>query len=111
MRGLTSKKPEEDMPLLYPSLQLEMACSGLDHENYMDILGKKIHVLGGMSFISAENINKSNANRTENFNSYIESCYPYIKLKKPEEKKTKTTDQLIEEYKKMFPLANNKEKT
>jgi hypothetical protein len=104
LRGLTgSSKSVEDMPLLYEKIRLEMARGGFEHENYMEILKTKINVLGGMNFISPENINKANSNRTENFNKFIESCYPYIKLAKPEAKKMKTNEELIEEYKKMFP--------
>jgi len=103
LRGLTGNKSADDMPSLYERVRLEMARGGLEHENYMEILTTKISVLGGMNFISPENINKANSNRTENFNKFIESCYPYIKLIKPESKKMKTNDELIEEYKKMFP--------
>ena len=108
MRGLIAKRPLEDMPSSYEKIQLEIACNGIEHENYINILTSKINVLGGMNFISVENINKANANRTENFNNFIETCYPYIKLNKPKEKKTRSMDELIEEYKKIFPTANKK---
>ncbi len=109
MRGLTSKKPLEEMPSSYEKIQLEMACHGLEHENYINILSSKINVLGGMNFISVDNINKANANRTDNFNNFIETCYPYIKLNKPKQKKKqKTMEDLIDEYKKIFPSANKK---
>jgi hypothetical protein len=106
-----ANKSSDEMPVLYEKVRLEMARSGLDHENYMAILKAKISVLGGMNFISPENINKANSNRTENFNKFIESCYPYIELKKPEQKKNKTTEELINEYKKMFPIANTPEQS
>lgn len=73
----------------------------MDHENTADILTNKIRVLGGFNYISAENINKTNQSRVDNFNSFIESAYPYIKIKK-EEKKT-GIDSLIAQYKEMFP--------
>jgi hypothetical protein len=94
------------MPSNYEGIRIHIACSGIDHENTTDILRNKIRVLGGFNYISAENINKTNQSRVDNFNSFIESAYPYIKVKK-EDKKT-GLDSLIAQYKEMFPDALQK---
>jgi len=89
------------MPSTYEGIRIHVACSGIEHENTTDILRNKIKVLGGLNYISAENINKTNQTRVDNFNSFIESAYPYIQIKK-EDKKT-GIDSLIAQYKEMFP--------
>jgi hypothetical protein len=89
------------MPINYEGIRMHIACSGMEHENTTDILRNKIRVLGGFNYISAENINKTNQNRVDNFNSFIESAYPYIKIKK-EDKKT-GIDSLVAQYREMFP--------
>ena len=73
----------------------------MEHENTSDILRNKISVLGGLNYISVENINKTNKNRIDNFNSFIELAYPYIKLKK--EDKKSGIDSLVAQYREMFP--------
>ena len=89
------------MPSNYEDIRIHIACSGMDHENTADILTNKIRVLGGLNYISVENINKTNQSRIDNFNSFIEGAYPYIKINK-EQKKT-GVDSLIAQYKEMFP--------
>lgn len=89
------------MPSNYEGIRIHIACSGIDQENTTDILRNKIKVLGGLNYISAENINKTNQSRVDNFNTFIESAYPYIKIKK-EDKKT-GIDSLIAQYREMFP--------
>jgi len=80
---------------------MEISCAGMSHENNSDILRNKIGVLGGLNYISVENINKTNKSRIENFDKFIELAYPYIKLNK--ETKKSGIDSLIEQYKQMFP--------
>ena len=48
------------MPDGYEELRLEMACLGMSHENNSDIYRAKIEALGGMNYISPDNINKAN---------------------------------------------------
>jgi hypothetical protein len=93
------------MPLGYEKARLEIACSGLEHENVANIYAAKINVLGGMNFISVDNINKANTNRGDHYKSFIKAAYPYIKLdddskkKKPE---NTSYDDLIDAYKEIF---------
>jgi hypothetical protein len=89
------------MPSNYEETRIHIACSGMDHENTAQILTNKIRVLGGLNYISVDNINKTNQSRIDNFNSFIEITYPYIKINK-EQKKT-GIDSLIAQYKEMFP--------
>lgn len=64
-------------------------------------------VLGGMNFISADNINKANSNRTDNFNNFIEDCYPYIEMetKKPDKEEGASLESMIADYKRIFAAA------
>ena len=88
------------MPIGYPDLKLKIACTGLEHENYVHILEQKIHVLGGMHTISADNTNKSNKNRSENFSEYIPRAFPYIDM--PKAKSKSGLDDLVEKYYELF---------
>jgi hypothetical protein len=91
------------MPVGYDKLRLRMATQGMDHENTVNILENKIRVLGGMNYISVDNINKANRNRSENFNKFISSGYPYIKTKTEEEGTgSNGLDSLVKEYYKIF---------
>lgn len=111
MRGLTALgKTDWDMPVGYDKLRLRMATQGMDHENTVNILENKIKVLGGMNYISVDNINKANKNRSENFNKFISSSYPYIKTK-TEEGGTGNggIDKLIKDYYKIFGKPNKNE--
>ena len=92
------------MPQAYESVRMEIACLGIDHENIIDIYRSKINVLGGMNFVSVDNINKSNKNRNDNFRNYISDCYPYIDIPKkdPEPKGDNAIESLIEDYKRIF---------
>lgn len=113
MRGLTALgKTDWDMPVGYDKLRLRMACQGMDHENTVNILENKIKVLGGMNYISVDNINKANRNRSENFNKFISASYPYIKTKTEEEGTGNNgIDKLIKDYYKIFGKPKKNEDT
>lgn len=74
----------------------------MDHENVVTILQSKINVLGGMNYISVDNINKANKNRSENFTRFISLSYPYIKLDKEKESSSGGLDKLVKDYYKIF---------
>lgn len=92
------------MPEGYVMLRTEIACLGVEHENRIDIFRNKMVVLGGMNYVSVENINKANSNRSELFSSYIEACYPYIQVSKDKKKAddSGSIESLINEYKRIF---------
>ena len=108
MRGLTALgKTEWDMPVGYDRLRLKMSMQGLDHENMVNILENKINVLGGMNYISVDNINKANKNRADSFNRFIAVSYPYVKVAKDgESEKGGGLDKLIKDYYKIFGKPN-----
>lgn len=96
------------MPIGYENLRLEMSVSGMEQENEMEIMKTKVVNLGGIHFTSADNINQANKNRIDNFINFIKVSYPYIQVEEPEEKKTTTTEDLINAYK-TFAQQSQKE--
>ncbi len=114
MRGLTALgQTVWDMPVGYDKLRLKMAEQGMDHENMVQILQSKINVLGGMNYISVDNINKANKNRSDNFTRFISLGYPYIKIDKDKESSSGGLDKLVKDYYKIFgkPKSNTDEST
>lgn len=113
MRGLTALgKTDWDMPIGYDRLRLRMSIDGIDHENVVNILENKIKVLGGLNYISVDNINKANKNRSENFSKFISASYPYIKTNKNNESGGDSgVDKLIKDYYKIFGKPKNNEIT
>jgi hypothetical protein len=114
LRGLTALgQTIWDMPVGYDKLRLKMATQGVDHENVINILQSKINVLGGMNYISVDNINKANKNRSDNFSRFISLSYPYIKIDKEKESSGGGLDKLIKDYYKIFgkPKQNQDEPT
>jgi hypothetical protein len=113
LRGLTALgKTDWDMPVGYDKLRLRMASQGMDHENTINMLENKIRVLGGMNYISVDNINKANKNRSDNFNKFISSSYPYIKTKTEDEGSANNgLDKLIKDYYKIFGKPQKNENT
>jgi hypothetical protein len=96
------------MPKNYDNLRLEMACSGLLLENSKDIYNAKMLTLSGLSYKSAENINKGNEQKIEAFNGYIEEFFPYIQ--RARNKSGNSRDDLISDYKKLIEQFKKQEK-
>jgi hypothetical protein len=112
LRGLTALgKTDWDMPIGYDRLRIRMATQGMDHENTINILENKIKVLGGMNYISVDNINKANKNRSDNFNKFISASYPYIKSKADEGSAATGLDKLVQDYYKIFGKPKNDDTT
>jgi len=87
------------MPDGYEELRLEMACLGMSHENNSDIYRAKIEALGGMNYISPDNINKANSNRSDNLIEFIKDSYPYIKVEEQKKSGESSAEDLIAAYK------------
>jgi hypothetical protein len=92
------------MPAGYFDLRTELKIYAMELKNKRDCLDKKIATYSGFQQSSVENINKRNNERVEVFNQYIDLIYPDLKRKKEEVKKPSgTVEDLIEEYKRLFP--------
>ena len=84
------------MPDGYEDMRLHLATSGIAHENLADIYRTKVAVLGGMNYISADNVNKANTRRSDNLMEFIKDTYPYIRVA------PSTTEDMIEAYHQLF---------
>ena len=91
------------MPDGYEDMRLHLATSGIAHENLADIYRTKVAVVGGMNYISADNVNKANTRRSDNLMEFIKDTYPYIKVQEDEPTSApSTTEDMIEAYHQLF---------
>ena len=91
------------MPAGYAKIRTEIKLFGMSILDKRDMVSKKIQTYSGLQNISVENINKNNQLRFDTFDEYIELGYPHLHEKKKPKKTTGTVDDLVEEFKRLFP--------
>jgi len=95
--------PIDDMPAGYLTIRTELKIKGLFILDRREIVSQKINSYSGIQNLSVENINKSNKLRFDTFDEYIELGYPHLYEPKAKQKENGSVDDLIEEFKRLFP--------
>lgn len=101
MRGLIGANVDPlDAPASGEDIRVQMILDGLQHENTKELAKARIIAYGGLQYLSADNLNKVNKTRVENFNNFLTGGFPYLEMESQSSKSE--IDELIDDYKKLL---------
>jgi hypothetical protein len=104
--GVFDSVPLEDMPSGYMQLRNELKLAAMELRCQQDIISKKIITYGGLEYLSAENVNKTNKERVDLFKQYLKRSYPTVEVDEIA-KPSGTVEDLVAEYKRLFPQQSS----
>ena len=101
--------PIDEMPAGYPEIRTKIKLLGMSIKDYKEMVKQKAQVYSGLQNVSVENINKNNNIRFELYKEFLKAGFPYIIIEEDKTPQQGGIEDLISEYKRIFPQNNTED--